>query len=231
MDVHRADIAAVLIAPDEVKQIFAGVDAVRVADEQLDKVKLARRQLNGLSVLIDVALLRVHGQAAGCDAVVLIFQPAAAAQQGADARLQLQNVEGLCQIVVRAVLKAKQLVHVLRAGSEHDNGNVRKFPNGAAGGQPVDLRHHDVQHDEPDVRIARQLDGLASVASGDDLIAVVLQVEANALDQQLFIIYDQYFHGSTSTVTSSRSFSSLPSPMPSTAMSSSTLRKGPCASR
>ena len=75
MDVHRADIAAVLIAPDEVKQIFAGVDAVRVADEQLDKVKLARRQLDGFSVLIDVALLRVDGQAAGCDAVVLIFQP------------------------------------------------------------------------------------------------------------------------------------------------------------
>ena len=110
-------------------------------------------------------------------------------------------------------------------------GLFRHFPDGAAGSQPVDLRHHDVQHDEPDVRIARQLDGLTAVAAGDDLIAVVLQVEANALDQQLFIIYDQYFHGSSSTVTSSRSFSSLPSPMPSTAMSSSTLRKGPCASR
>lgn len=59
MDIHRADIAAVLIAPDEVKQIFAGVDAVRIADEQLDKVKLAGRQLDGLAVLIDVALLCV----------------------------------------------------------------------------------------------------------------------------------------------------------------------------
>ena len=75
MDVHRADIAAVLIAPDEVKQIFAGVDAVRIADEQLDKVKLACRQLDGLAVLIDVALLRVDSQAACRDAVVLVLQP------------------------------------------------------------------------------------------------------------------------------------------------------------
>ena len=62
MDVHCADIAAILIAPDEVEQVLAGIDAVRVADEQLDKVELAGRQLDGLAVLIDVALLRVDSQ-------------------------------------------------------------------------------------------------------------------------------------------------------------------------
>ena len=75
MDVHRADIAAILIAPDEVEQVLAGIDAVRVADEQLDKVELAGRQLDGLAVLIDVALLCVDGQAARRDAVVLVLSP------------------------------------------------------------------------------------------------------------------------------------------------------------
>ena len=47
---------------------------------------------------------------------------ARAAQQRADAGLELEYVEGLGYIVIRPGLEAEQLVGILAAGREHDYG-------------------------------------------------------------------------------------------------------------
>ena len=43
---------------------------------------------------------------------LLLFGRAGPAQERADARFELEDIEGLGQVVVRAVLKAEELVHV-----------------------------------------------------------------------------------------------------------------------
>ena len=105
-------------------------------------------------------------------------------------------------------------------------GTSGKFPNGAAGGQPVDL---GIMTSSTMSRMSgSRASSMASraVAAGDDLIWLSFcRLKRMPFDQQLFIIYDQYFHGSSSTVTSfAELFQLALAGMPSTAMSSSTLR-------
>ena len=92
------------------------------------------------------------------------------------------------------MLKAHELVHVVGFCREHDDGNVREFPDFRAGGESVHIGHHHVQHHKIGALLPDSLDGFQPVAAGDDLIALVLKIEANALDQQGFVVYNQNFH-------------------------------------
>ena len=51
---------------------------------------------------------------------------------------------------------------------------------------------------------AASSDGVHAVRPGDDLVTVVFQIEFDALDEQLFVVNYQNFHGLSSTVTKSR---------------------------
>ena len=53
VDVDRADVAAVVVAPDRIKQCLARIDAVRVAHEQLDQVEFLLRQIDTLGSVRD----------------------------------------------------------------------------------------------------------------------------------------------------------------------------------
>ena len=90
--------------------------------------------------------------------------------------------------IVRALLKAHELVHVLALSREHDDRHVRELPDLLAGLQAVHVRHHEVQHNQVRLLVARQVDGLLPVRAGDDRVALVFQVEANALNEQFFIV-------------------------------------------
>ena len=116
------------------------------------------------------------------------------AQQRADARLELQNVEGLCDIVVRTGLKADDLIGVLAAGGEHDDRHIRKLADAHTGRQPVHLRHHEIKNDQVEIARFGHVDRGRAVVGGLDRVALVLQIEFHALDQELFIVNDQNLH-------------------------------------
>ena len=97
------------------------------------------------------------------------------------------------------MLKAQQLVHIFGLGGQHDDGDLRKLPNFRAGFQSVEPGHHQIEHDQIRRFARRQFHGFHAVTAGYDLVAVVFQVELNALDQQLFVIYNQNFHSISST--------------------------------
>ena len=78
---------------------------------------------------------------------------AGAAEQGPDPGQQLVEGEGLGQVVVGAGVEAGDPVGHLVAGGEHEHRRaVAPLPQQAADGQPVDPRHHHVEHDQ--VRLA-----------------------------------------------------------------------------
>jgi len=114
--------------------------------------------------------------------------------------LQLQNVEGLGDVVVRPTLEADDLVGVLAAGGEHDDGHVGELPDAHTGLEPVDLGHHQIQDDEIEGAAAGQLHRLLPVIARLHLVALALQVELDALDQHLLVVYHQYFHRFSSPV-------------------------------
>ena len=92
------------------------------------------------------------------------------------------------------MLEAHELVHVVGLRREHDDGNIRKLPNLGTGGKPVHIGHHHVQHHQVGILLPDGLDGFQPVAAGDDFIALILKIEAGALDQQRLIVHNQYFH-------------------------------------
>ena len=192
MYVHRAVVPHILIAPHHVQQILPAVHPARVAHEQLHQVELLGRQLHWGPVLPGRALRRVqmdvaHGQLPRL--LLLDSGGGGTAEQGPHPGLQLQNVEGLGHIVVRSAGKAHQLVRILPLGSEHDDGHVGKLPDAHTGLQPVDLGHHQVQDNEVKAALPGQLHRLLPVGARFHLIALLLQVKADALHQHRLVIH------------------------------------------
>ena len=98
MHVHRADIALVVVAPDEIEQVFPGIDPVRVADEKVDEIEFLGRQIRQDPVAVGVAADKIQPDGAGFDLLRLGLPEAGPAQQRPDSGLELQDVEGLGQI-------------------------------------------------------------------------------------------------------------------------------------
>lgn len=112
--VHGADIALIVVAPHEVEQLLARVDLAGVAHEQLDEVKLLERQLHVLAEAVCTAALGVDLDVAAHELAAVRLggrcgRHARAADERADARLELENVEGLGDVVVRTGFKADEL--------------------------------------------------------------------------------------------------------------------------
>src|SRR5699024_4361375 len=107
----------------------------------------------------------------------LLGSHACPAEQGPHTGFQLQDVERLGNIVIRPTFKADDLVGVLAAGGEHDDGHVGKLPNPHTGLKSVDFGHHQVQDDEVEAAPPGQLHRLFTVVAHFHLVAFALQVE------------------------------------------------------
>ena len=191
MYVHRAVIAGVGVAPHHVHQIFPAVDPPRVLHQQLDEVVLLGRQLHRFPVPDRHPLFRVQRQLPYGDpaAAPALGSPGGPPQHGPDAGFQLQKVEGLGDVVVRAALKADDLVRILAAGREHDNRHVGELPDAHTRLQTIDFRHHQVQYHQVELSLPRQLHSRCAVVGAFHLVALVFQIEFQALDHQFFIVY------------------------------------------
>ena len=195
MDIHRPVVPGVGIAPHHVHQILPAVHPPGIAHQQLDQIVLLGGQIHGLSIPDGHPLLRVQGQVPrGQDGAPVPLRAGGPPQQRPNPGLQLQNVEGFCNIVIRSALKAHQLVRVLALGGEHDDGHIGELPDPHTCLLPVQLRHHHIQNDEIEAAVAGQLHGGGTVIGTLHLVPLVLQIEFHAFDQQLFVINHQNPH-------------------------------------
>ena len=191
MDVHRAVIPDILIAPHHIEQVLPAVHPARIAQKQLHQVELLGGELHrdavppsrpAAGVQPDVSR-RQHAVAAH------VFRRPRPAQQRPHPGLQLQQVEGLGDVVVRAALKAHDLIGVLPLSGQHDDRDIGELPDAHAGLEAVDLGHHQVQQDQVKAPLPGQLHRLLAVITHLHLIAFVLQVELDALYQHLLVVY------------------------------------------
>ena len=197
MHVHRARVALIVVAPDEIEQVLAAVYAAGVLHQEFDEVELFHRQLDALAVLEGAAALGVDRDVAALQhrrGLARLHADRGAAQQGAHAGLELQDIEGLGHVIVRAGLEAHQQVGAFAARREHDHGHGRKAADLLAGLQAVLLRHHQIEDDQIVGVFPRHGDGGLAVVAAVHAVSLAFEVEFDALDQQHLVVDDQDLH-------------------------------------
>ena len=118
------------------------------------------------------------------------------AVQRVNAGSQLGGRKGLGDIVVRAGHQAGDLVHLLRAGSEHDNAHLLVGgADAAADLKAVHVpRHHNIQNGNANVRgLSDGVQRLLTVPRLDGVVPRPLQVNDHKASDIQFIFHNQYF--------------------------------------
>jgi hypothetical protein len=101
---------------------------------------------------------------------------AGAIEDRANAREELARMEGLRNVIVGAHLEADDAVHILAARREHEHGDAALGAQLAAKREPVDARHHEVEHDEVHGALLDRAHELAPVREHGRAKAVLLEV-------------------------------------------------------
>ena len=114
-----------------------------------------------------------------------------AAQHGADAAAELPDQERLRDVVVRAELEPEHLVELVVAGREHDDRNRALGPESLADLETVDLREHDVEHDEVDLLFREPAQRLLAVTGRDDAVPVPLERVREELLNRVLVVDEQ----------------------------------------
>jgi hypothetical protein len=98
----------------------------------------------------------------------------------------------LGQVIIRAGLKAGDLIPYRRLRREHqdgDGGGARVGPQAPADLQTIHIRHHHVQDDQVRLLGLRFGQGLGAAGRREDPIAFALQQEADQLYRLQIIIH------------------------------------------
>src|SRR5436190_17173425 len=149
VDVHCASVAEVFVAPDHVEQFVAFEHQAHVLDKREQKVELFTAEF-------DRPAVNFHFVAGGVNAGVAYLDRlprrerylracCRAAQDSLDPGNQFSGVEWLRDIIVRAQFEAHDLVNIVAAGGEHDDGYLALATNAPAYLPTVNLGEHDVE--------------------------------------------------------------------------------------
>ena len=139
------------------------------------QLHLLRRRFHALAVHDQLERVEVddelveHQTALAALALVL----GGAAQHRLDAREDLFHVKGLCDVIVRALMKPRDLVLRFALGGEHDDRHGALLPDGAQHAPAVEHGQHDVQQNEVGLYRAELRHALAAVVCQRDGIALL----------------------------------------------------------
>jgi hypothetical protein len=120
--------------------------------------------------------------------------PEPASQHGLDPGRQHPGAEGLGDVVLGADFKAGDDVRVFTLGGQHDDRHGLGLGVGLQGLrhlQAVQPGQHEVQHDQVECLALQLLQGILAARRQRQLVAFTRQVEADQLQDILFIVYDQ----------------------------------------
>ena len=184
-------VALAVYAPNGVVHPLAVEDEAGVLREEFDNVELAPRELYRRAVIGDGAVGVIHGERAVeahlARGHVALFAP----EMRVHSRGELAGGEGLHDIVVRPGGEAAELVALLDAGGEEDNGagDVRAYR--AADLEPVYVGHSDVEQYEVGLHPGGA-DGIRARIGRDDLVAALAEEAREHIgDVALVVGYQQ----------------------------------------
>src|SRR5947208_1402057 len=195
VDVDRPRVAERRVAPDAREEHVAGEDAAGVAGQRLEDLELHEGQLDVGAAHANRALGGVDLEVDDLQGRLLLERLGArhprAAQGGPHARPELAQRERLGDVVVGAELEAEDLVDLLGLRREHDDRDGRARAQPPAHLEPVHLAHHHVEHDEVQGRLGEALQRLPAVVGAYDLVAVLLEREAEQRLDRLLVVDEE----------------------------------------
>ena len=141
------------IAVQFLQQLRARQHGHRVSDEHFQHGEFARTQRDAFTVAAQFARRKIHFETAEPIWRALLRRArrnrAATAQHRANPRDQLARFEGLAEIIVGAEFEADHAIDRIGARGQQNHGNiVAGDAQRAQRADAVELRHHDVEHDQ-----------------------------------------------------------------------------------
>ena len=198
MHVHRAHVAHVIVFPHGLQQRLAAVNLAAVGNQELKQIKLLGRQPNGLAAEHHGAVLAVDLQIVHPDDALFLMHLGlrlAAPEDGFDPRLNLQNVKRLGHVIVRAVFKPEDFIHILALGGQHDDRHIAALTDALADLDAVQPRQHHVQQNQIILTGKKLGQRFLAVHRGIGQIAVLLQTVFQSLENQGFVVHQQNLSG------------------------------------
>ncbi len=150
-----------------------------------------------LPVESDAALFAVDREFADAESGALPSLPVRSVQRrlppqdDPDAREQLGHAEGLREIVVRARVERLNLLPVVSACGDDQNGELRDLTQLSDDVHAVHIRQPEIEHE--DVRVVRGTEhqSLAAVFSFEALVVLRLKRDAEKVSYRFFVVSDQ----------------------------------------
>ena len=195
MDVDRPRLPVIGAAAQLLEQLAAREDAAGSGREHAQELELDEGELHLTAPNLDGAARNVDPQLARVDHLLrrAVARPGrgGTAQERTDTAAELADREGLRDVVVRAELEAEHLVELVVTRREHDDRHGALGPQPLAHLEPVQLRQHQVEHDEVEGAFAEPGERLLAVAGGDDAEPVALERVGEELLHGLLVVDEE----------------------------------------
>ena len=194
MNIHGPFIPRIILSPDQLEKLRPAVDLSRIGHQKLQKLKFLSGQIDFTPADLNSAIVLVKPYITVYDDVFLhvLLRSSGSAENRLDSCLDLQNVERLRDIVICAVFKAEDLIHILSLCRQHDNRHIRKLADLPADVHPIHHRKHQIQKNHIVGILLCLLQSFAPVIGRIHFIVVLLKAEANSLYNQLLIVHNQH---------------------------------------
>src|SRR4051794_25462089 len=167
VDVDRAGLAGVVVAPDLLEELVATDDLPWMAEEEGEQVEDLRLYREDLAVPEHAMAREVHLDPPELDdrwELRRSRRPLAASEDRANPCRELAGAERLRDVIVRAELQPDDLVDLRITRREHHDRHARFSPNLARHFEAGKLRQHEVEQDEVRRGGAGPLPGSAAVS-------------------------------------------------------------------
>ena len=198
MYIDCSDVSRIILSPHHLQKHRTAVDLSCMRGQKLKELKFLAGKIDFLIREGDTAVVEIHAEITDLYNVLFYFLcltcTRSTADYGLDPALDFQRIKRLCHIIIRPVVKPQDFIHIISAGSEHDDRHVRKLPYLLQYFKTRQLWEHNVQQHDIILPFPDHPQSLFSVISTLYLVPVLLKTETQSFHDHLLIIHDQYFH-------------------------------------
>ena len=192
MYVHGPYVSRIFISPYDIQKVLSAVYFVGIENQKFKQIELFGGKIDLFSRDKYSPALTVQFQIAGFDCFrlfLLFIVVPRPAHDRLDPGLYFQNIEGLGNIIVRAVFQAQDLIHIFALGSKHHDRNIGKLPDLLTDFKTVHLGKHKIQENDIIMVLPGLLHCLFSVIGTVHFHTVLLQIETDPFYNQFLVIH------------------------------------------
>ena len=193
MYIHRTEIADVICSPYGFQQLIAAVYLAHVGHKEIQQIKFLYGKVYMVACYIHVARADIDGNIPNrYNQLCRLPACPRPAENILYACLYLKDIEGLCHVVVRAVFKAQNLIHILALCGKHYNGHIADLAHRLAYFNAAHFGQHHIQQYKVIIPGFYLGQGKFSVPRGVGFVAVGLQRKFKALYNEGLVVNQQY---------------------------------------